>query len=282
MRRTAALAALIALVTGCNEWRVFFPSHDHDTVAPPLPADLANPAILVFTKTNGFRHEEAIPAGVAAIESIARRRGWSVHHTENGAVHNPGDLARFAAVVWHNTSGDVLDEAQREALRRWIEAGGGWVGVHGAGGDASYDWRWYVEELVGAQFIGHTMGPQFQKGTLIGEDASHPATRHLASPWIHEEEWYSFDRSVRERPDFQVLARVDESTYSPRLKLFFMDRDIAMGDHPIVWSHCVGRGRALFSALGHQASAYAEPELVALLEGAIAWAARIEGEGCGA
>ncbi len=282
MRRAqvACLVVLVSAFTGCNEWRVFFPAHDYDSVAPELPADLASPAILVFSKTNGFRHEEAIPAGVTRLQEIARRRGWSLFHTENGAVHNAKDLARFAAVVWHNTSGDVLDEAQKQAFRSWLEAGGGWLGVHGAGGDSSYEWRWYVEDLVGAQFIGHPMGPQFQVGVATAEDADHPATRHLTAPWSHSEEWYSFERSVRTLPGFHVLVRVDESTYSPRLKLFGTDRDLAMGDHPVVWSHCVGRGRALYSALGHQAAAYAEPEYAALLEGAVAWAARTEGEGC--
>jgi type 1 glutamine amidotransferase len=55
---------------------------------------------------------------------------------------------------------------------------------------------------------------------------------------------------------------------------------MADGDHPMVWQHCVGRGRALYSALGHQAKSYDEPELQALVEGALAWALRVEGVGC--
>jgi type 1 glutamine amidotransferase len=81
-----------------------------------------------------------------------------------------------------------------------------------------------------------------------------------------------------------VLLRVDESSYSPLMRLpWFMGgtRDLAMGDdHPIAWTRCAGRGRAFYSALGHQPSAYASPENLKLLEGAIAWAARLEGDGC--
>jgi type 1 glutamine amidotransferase len=51
-------------------------------------------------------------------------------------------------------------------------------------------------------------------------------------------------------------------------------------DHPIVWKHCVGRGRAFYSALGHTPSAYQEPLHLRMLEGAIAWAAGQAGEGC--
>ncbi len=279
----AALLAVTALaVSGCDTLRVFFPSHAHETTPPDLPADLGRPALLVFTKTNGFRHTDAIPAGVAQIEAIAKRRGWSVFHTENGAVFNDAQLARFDATVWHQVSGDVLNEAQRDALRRYVESGKGWVGIHGAGGDRSYDWPWYVNELVGAQFIGHPMGPQFQTATWRTEDASHPASAKLPAEWQREEEIYSFEKSVRARADFHVLVSVDESTYSPREKILWHDRDLAMpgGDHPMVWWHCVGRGRAFYSALGHQAAYYDEPEMQALLEGALAWGLREEGAGC--
>ncbi len=278
-----ALFAVSALAsTSCGALRAFFPSHEHDTAPPELPAELPAPALLVFTKTNGFRHEEAIPAGVSRIEAIAKRRGWSVFHTENGAVFNDAQLAKFQATVWHQASGDVLSDPQRASFQRWLEAGGGWVGIHGAGGDREYFWPWYVDELVGAQFIGHTLGPQFQTATWRNENSLHPASAKLPEKWQHEEEIYSFDRNVREFAGYLVLVSVDESSYSPREKLLWMDRDLAMkgGDHPMVWHHCVGRGRALYSALGHQAKSYAEPEMEALLEGAMAWALRVEGVGC--
>ena len=51
-------------------------------------------------------------------------------------------------------------------------------------------------------------------------------------------------------------------------------------DHPIVWSHCVGQGRALYSGLGHQASAYAEPEHRKLLEEAVAWSMGLHPGAC--
>ncbi len=280
IRTLLAVALLAVLVSGCGALRVFFPSDDKDTEAPTLPAELTAPAFLVFSKTNGFRHEEAIPAGIARLQALADENGWSVYVTENGAVHNEEQLARFDAVVWHNVSGDVLDAAQRDALVAYIEGGGGFVGLHGSGGDPSYEWTWYVEELIGAQFIGHIMGPQFQEAKVVVEDSSHAATQGLPASFQHVEEWYSFDRSVREREEFTVLLSVDESSYSPRMKMLWMDDDLSMGDHPVVWSRCIGEGRVLFSALGHQAAAYEKAEVVSLLEGALSWSARLAGEGC--
>jgi type 1 glutamine amidotransferase len=274
------LAAAFAWPTLRNAWRATHPRQHYDTEPVALPAGLGEPALLLFTKTNGFRHEEGIPAGVALIESIAAERGFDVFHTESGAVFTPENLARVDAVIWHQVSGDVLDEAQKAAMKAWIEAGGGWVGVHGAGGDSAYAWRWYEEVLVGALFIGHPMGPQFQDGTLVVEDRGHPATRGLPERFTHNEEWYSFDQSVRDK-GYRVLATVDEDSYEPRLRFLGSDRDLRMGaDHPVIWSHCVGRGRAFYSALGHQAKSYETDEMRSLLSGAIAWAARVEGAGC--
>jgi type 1 glutamine amidotransferase len=276
-----ALAALaLPPLAGCNEWRALFPAHVYESEPPELPADLRAPALLVFTKTNGFRHREAIPAGLALLERIASRRGWSLYATENGATFEPERLARFAATVWLQTSGDTLAEGQKAALRAWLEAGGGFVGIHGAGGDFHYEWDWYADELVGARFVGHPMGPQLQDATVHTEVRDHPATRHLPERWVHREEWYSFERSPR-AAGATVLASVDERSYSPRLRILFYDRDLSMGeDHPVIWNRCVGRGRALYSALGHEASAVDSPEVAGVIEGAIAWAARVEGAGC--
>lgn len=279
-RFTIPLVSLVVssfLVTGCSSLRVFFPSHDHDTEPPDVP-EMSRPAVLVLSKTNGFRHEEAIPAGHAALEAIARGRGWSIFATENGAVINEADLAKFDVVVFHNTSGPILSAEQEAALQAWIEGGGGFVGIHGAGGDPSYEWDWYVDQLIGAQFTGHPMGPQFQEATVVVEDREHPASKHLPEKWVRTDEWYSFQESPRSK-GVNVIATLDESTYSPELHMFYViDEDLRMGDdHPILWSQCIGDGRAFYSAMGHQAGAYQEELYVGVLDGAIAWAAGLEG-----
>lgn len=258
-------------------YRMFLRPDVFETVPPVLPENMKRPAILVFSKTNGYRHEDAIPAANSMLTDMAEKRGWSLYQTENGAVFNPAQLAEFDAVVFNNVSGNVFTPEQRAALKAWIESGGGFVGIHGSGGDPSYKWQWYVQSLIGAQFIGHPMDPQFQQATIHVEDRTHPATKDLPETWVRTDEWYSFEESAR-RDGVQVLATLDESTYSP---VGFGGQDLKMGaDHPIVWWHCQGRGRALYSALGHQAEAYAEPLYRELLEGAIAWAARLEGTDC--
>lgn len=254
----------------------------YDTTPPVLPGKMAPTSVLVFSKTNGFRDDPQIKAANAALAAIARERGWGSFVTENAAVFNKAQLGRFKAVVWNSVSGDVLTPDQRAALREWIEAGGGFVALHGSGGDPQYDWKWYVDELIGAQFIGHTMDPQFQRATLVVEDRTHPATRHLPARWARNDEWYSFASSPRAK-GYRVLVSIDETSYDPSMKLMpgTGRRDIRMGkDHPMVWMHCVGTGRVFYSALGHPAAAYAEPAHLRMIEGAVAWAAGLEGEEC--
>ena len=243
----------------------------YETTPPALPADLKHPAILVFSKTNGFRHEEAIPAANALFAGVAKEKGWSYFQTENGATFSPEILAKFDAVVFNNVSGDVFTPAQRDAFKAFLENGGGFVGIHGAGGDFKYDWRWYVEDVIGAQFTMHTMAPQFQVATFNVEDKTHPVTAGLPASWRHLEEVYTFAKSPR-APGNHILATVDENSYKP---VGMFGRDLRMGgDHPMVWWHCVGKGRVLYSALGHKARAYSVPEYRNLLINAVGWAAR--------
>jgi type 1 glutamine amidotransferase len=275
-----AVVAVAAAVIGPPIYRAVVGLHRYETVPPVLPDDLKDTAILIFSKTNGYRHDDAIKASNAALSAIAGRRGWSAFVTENGAVFNPGQLKRFKAVVWNNASGDVLTETQREAFKSYLESGGGYVGIHAAGDNSHYAWAWYVDTLIGARFIGHTLSPQFPQATVRIEDHSNPATRDLGESWVRTDEWYSFDLSPRSK-GYDVLATLDEGTYRPVMNFPVVGgTDIHMGDHPIVWVHCVGKGRAFYSAMGHTASSYGEAEHLRLLEGAMAWAAGLEGRAC--
>lgn len=259
-----------------NVYRALSPSASYDTAPPVLP-ELADPAVLVFSKTNGFRHAEAIQEGVKAFRGIAERRGWSLFHSENGAVFDTPVLDRVRVLVWHNVSGAPLSASQRNAVQRWIEGGGGFVGIHAALDDSHSTWEWYHETVIGTSFIGHTM--DHPRVPITVERGDHPAMLHLANPWRWADEWYSFDRSVRHQSGVEVLASLDESTYEPRMKLLWIDKDIAMGDHPIIWTREIGAGRAFLSALGHSGSALQAVEYQSVLESAIAWCGRLDEPG---
>jgi type 1 glutamine amidotransferase len=231
-------------------------SPQYDEVAPVI-SDLQHPAVLVLNKTNGFIHEEGIPAATAMLAELAEQQGWQLYQTDNAATHNEQDLARFDLVIWNNTSGDILTAEQRSAFKSWMLAGGSWLGLHAAGGDPEYDWAWYLDTLLGAQFFGHTMTPQFQDADVLVADPS-ALTAGLPQPWrIAQEEWYAFDRNPRDAGSTILLA-LDESSYDTE-ELVFPDPTMA-GEHPIAWMHAVGQGTAIYSGIGHVAATYALPE----------------------
>ena len=277
-----ALLAFIA-IQAFRYWdtiqRVFLGGlHVHETTPPAIPANLPRPAILVFSKTNAFRHEESIPPGNSYFAQLAKEKDWGYFQTENGAAFSPEILSKFDAVVFNNVSGDVFSPAQQAAFKAFLENGGGYVGVHAAGDNSHQAWGWYINDLIGATFTQHTMDPQFQTATVNVEDKAHPVTQGLPASWQRVEEWYSFDKSPR-TTGAHVLITVDEKTYNP---VGMFSKDLRMGDHPMVWSRCVGKGRFVYSAFGHRAESWAEPENRTLMANSVGWALKLNGSECGA
>lgn len=241
----------------------------YDSVPPKLPARIPHPAILVFEKINGFKFDASVKAAHDALAAMGHRRGWTMVFSDNGAVFNRRDLARFDAVVWNNVSGDALTTPQRAAFKTWIQRGGGFAGIHGAGGDPVWFWDWYADTLLGARFIGHPMTPQFQTAKVVVAEPGQGITRWLPPSWSMSEEWYSFAKSPR-TSGAHILATLDEATYSP---VGPGNQNLRMGDHPIAWTKCVGNGRSFYTAIGHQPANYSEPNSARLIEQGIAWAA---------
>src|SRR5438105_15292077 len=154
----------------------------------------AAPKVLVFTKTAGFRHA-SIPAAVQAVTMLATQNRFDVDTTEDAGAFTDTNLARYEAVVFLLTTGDVLDDVQQAAFQRYIGAGHGWVGVHSAA-DTEYDWPWYGG-LVGAYFRDH---PAVQPAIL---DVAEPRNG-LPARWTRTDEWYNFQSNPR--PSVHVLA----------------------------------------------------------------------------
>lgn len=216
--------------------------------------------VLVYTYTTEYRHA-SIPSGIAAFRELGEQHGFTVTATENPALIR--DLDRFGTVIFLSTSGDVLDPAGREALLGYVEAGGGFLGVHSAA-CTEYGWPHYGD-LLGARFAGH---PDFQRAEIDVRSRSHPAMAHLPERWVRDDEWYDFRSAPR--PEVTILASVDERTY---------DGGGMGADHPVVWCREVGAGRSFYTALGHAAEAYADPDFRAHLLGALTWTSGSQPEG---
>lgn len=221
----------------------------------PVPPPLR---VLLFTKTEGFRHG-SIDDAVPALEAQGASRRWAVTHTETASIFTAQGLADFDVIVFLLTTGDVLDDDQQAAMEAFVGGGGGFAGVHSAT-DTEYDWDWYGQ-LVGAYFDGH---PAVQDAELTVDDADHPSTAHLDPRFERRDEWYAFDPNPR--PVVNVLLSLDEATYDPG------SHDME-GDHPIAWSQEIFGGRSFYSGGGHTSASYADEGFLLHLAEGIAWAA---------
>jgi len=249
----------------------------YDNESPQFDLAGKGPRVLVFHKINGFDHGPSVTAATDAIGKLAGALGWQVAVTDRGGAFTPETLARFDVVVWNNVSGDVLTLSQRRAFEDYLNGGGGFLGIHGSGGDPAYFWDWYADTLLGARFIGHPADPQFQEASIAVEANPGGIGRALAPGWRMSDEWYSFQDSPRDS-GATVVATLDESTYLP---VGYGGQDLRMGeDHPIAWARCVGEGRAFYTAIGHRPEVYQVPQNTALLQDALVWAAGKGASGC--
>jgi glucose/arabinose dehydrogenase/cytochrome c551/c552 len=215
------------------------------------------PRILVFSKTAGYHHE-SIPDGIAALQKLGRQNSFLVDTTSNADWFTQDSLNKYAAVVFLSTTGDVLNHYQEAEFERYIQAGGGFVGIHAAA-DCEYDWGWYGR-LVGGYFLDHPgindTFPNVQEGILQVVDANNNATRHLPKQWKRRDEFYSYKKLNKE---VDVLLSIDEKSYHGGHK---------MGNHPMAWYHDYDGGRAFYTASGHTKESFSEePFLKHLLAG---------------
>ncbi|MEU3248658.1 ThuA domain-containing protein [Streptomyces sp. NPDC006875] len=243
--RTLTTGAAAALFLGC----VSGPAASKDAAGP------GGDRVLVFSRTAGFRHD-AIPEGIAALGELGAEGGFTVDATEDAGAFTARNLARYDAVVFLSTTGDVLDDTQQGAFERYIERGGGYAGIHAAA-DTEYDWAFYGG-LVGAWFQSH---PAIQPATVDIEDGGHPATSGLPRVWERTDEWYNYRSDPREQ--VHVLASLDESSYSG---------GTMNGDHPIAWCQEYRGGRAFYTGGGHTKESYADPAFRRHLLGGLRYA----------
>lgn len=251
-----------------------------DPELPILPRTATSMfSVLVFSRTEGYRHE-SIEAGIAALKDLAISSHdspvpFNVDATEDAIVFNPATLAQYQVIVFLQASGEFFDnELQLDALKQFVRAGGGIVGIHCAStGLPSSEW---YGRLIGGVFTEH---PVPQNGTVIVEDPGHPIlSRGSALPgkgkptgdnkleFEWHDEWYNFAKNPRSQDGVHVLLTVRETTYEGG----------SMGaDHPIAWCHEFEGARVFYTALGHFDEAYQDLSFMGQVINGIIWAARL-------
>ncbi|MCZ2472552.1 ThuA domain-containing protein [Aquirufa ecclesiirivi] len=242
----------------------------YETEKPNLSLGANQPAILLFSKTTGFRHGESIDASKPIIQAMAKKNAWTVFETEEGGGFNEEQLSKFKLVIFNNSTGRVLNDEQQAALEKYVENGGSLMGIHGAG-DNSHHWDWYVANLLGTTFSHHPLNPQFQKAQVqleVGADSSFKAS--LPAAWEGNDEWYVFFNQPK---DAQVVYYIDGEKILPSGNMLWMkDKNFGMGKyHPVAWHKRVGKGKTFYTSMGHSQEVWANPGFSQLIEQGIRW-----------
>ncbi|MFK7984319.1 MAG: ThuA domain-containing protein [Saprospiraceae bacterium] len=215
-------------------------------------------SVLVFSKTAGFKHA-SIEAGEIALMDLGKKHGFRVDTTKNAAIFKEENLKNYNVVVFLNTTGDILDDAQQLEFNRFIQAGGGFVGIHAAA-DTEYDWTWYGK-LVGAYFSSHPNNPNVREADIEVINADHASSSMLPNRWHCTDEWYNY-KDIN--PNINVLLNLDETSY---------EGGTNGAKHPIAWYHEYDGGRSWYTGRGHTDESFSEPDFLAHLLGGINYAA---------
>ncbi|MEU7745260.1 ThuA domain-containing protein [Nonomuraea sp. NPDC049158] len=219
--------------------------------------------LLVYTRTAGPRHAHlgtVLGPGlnpplnddnvaVKAVLKLGQDNGFAVDYTEDVTqLASAQSLLKYNAVMFLSTTRDALDDAAQTALRQYVRAGGGFVGVHNAFG-TEYNWPWYEGLLGEANFYDH--GP-VQPATVRTVDRRDASTAGLPPAWTFSDEWYNL---VPAPTRVRVLAQVDESTMlkGTRGNLGHPGHG---RDHPVSWCQYYDGGRSWVTTLGHEVQAW--------------------------
>jgi type 1 glutamine amidotransferase len=205
--------------------------------------------ILIVTRNAVYR-EDNIPQARLAVKNLFEQKGLLVDTTENAGMFTDTTLAKYKALVFLKTSGDILNPAQQTAFETWFKAGGGLVAIHSAL-DTEYDWPFYGK-LIGGAWFASLGGDLKTKQTIVAEDTADASTVDLPRRWSRTDEIYNFKSNPRDSkdPKIHVLVTVDGSSYP---------KGTPGADHPMSWYDAYQGGRAWVTAMGHTTESYSDP-----------------------
>ena len=237
--------------------------------APPLSA-AAQHKVLVYTRNytpdgKGYVHDN-IQSSVDAIKKMGAESGFAVDVSDDPAVFTEVNLRNYGALIFSNSNNEAFSsDAQRNAFKNYIEAGGGFVGLHSASG-SERDWP-YFWSVLGGKFAAH---PKMQTFTVQVADPLFPAVKTLPAKFEWTDECYFIDHL---NPDIHPVL-VTDRTKLTSLELMKIDASSFPNPLPLAWYHQFDGGREFYLALGHNKEDYANPILYKVIENGILWALR--------
>ncbi len=215
--------------------------------------------VLVYTKNGkGYIHEN-VPYATASIQKLGQQYGFKVDSSSNPSVMTEGNLKQYAMLIFPSTNNDVFDtDAQRLAFRRYIEAGGGFVGLHSVTG-TERNWQWF-KMMLGGTFAWHA---KFQKFKVKVIDSKHPSMEGIPAVWEKDDECY-FAKELY--PGAKALLAHDitslNTSDTAQKNLIIKNAGGYAELYPAAWTYDFDGGHTWCTVLGHDKKDYSEPTYV--------------------
>jgi type 1 glutamine amidotransferase len=223
--------------------------------------------VLVYTRNHvtngkGYVHDN-IATSVAMIRQLGTTNAFAVDASDDPKLFTPENLKKYRALIFSNSNNEAFEnDEQREAFKKFIQSGGGFVGIHSASG-SERQWP-YFWSVVGGKFKRH---PPLQKFSIQVVNTNHAATAHLGPVWQWEDEFYILDHL---NPRLHVLLAGDLTTVQDNDKSGYPGK--TFGDlFPLAWCQEFDGGRQFYTALGHKIEYYSDPNFRQHVLGGILW-----------
>ncbi|MFT3948008.1 MAG: ThuA domain-containing protein [Agriterribacter sp.] len=238
----------------------FISAEAQKKTVPGYNINLKNIRVLVYTKNGkGYIHENRT-ACTEAIQQLGKQYGFKVDTSANAASMTEENLKKYTVVIFNNTNNETFDtDEQKVAFMRYVQAGGGFVGIHSATG-SERQWPWF-KRLIGASFLRHAKHQPFKEIII---DDTHPSTSFLPKIWQRDDECYFFKDY---NPDIHVLIVHDLGPLDDKDKPTYYGGTSS----PSAWCHEFDGGRQWYTSLGHDSTTYTEPEFQKHILGGIIW-----------
>ncbi|MGN7783211.1 ThuA domain-containing protein [Niabella sp. 22666] len=235
------------------------------------PVNWKSVKVLVYKKNGkGFVHDN-IPYAAQAIIDLGKKHGFKVDTSSLSSAMTEENLKQYRMLIFTSTNNDVFDtDAQRLAFRRYIEAGGGFVGIHSVTG-TERNWDWF-KMLLGGTFAWHD---KFQKFKIQVIHPQHPSMKGTPKVWYKEDECY-FAKELYPGThvvmvnDFSGLDTSNAKLNETRAKNAGHLKQYV----PSAWYHDFDGGTTWCTTLGHDKKDYADPVYLKHIMGGIEYVAR--------
>jgi type 1 glutamine amidotransferase len=225
--------------------------------------------VVALAEAGGI-HKPFVDAAKVWLQKEAVEGNFTVDYIQDTNKIDESFLSHYQLFIQLNYPPYGWSPKAEAAFTKYIEEGrGGWIGFHHASLLGEFDgyamWPWFSRFMGGIRFTNYIA--TFATAKVIVEDPSHPAMKGVKGSFtIDREEWYTYDKSPR--PHVRVLAKVDESTYSPDTKIKME------GDHPVIWTNEHYKARNIYIFMGHHAELFQNSAFTTIFSNSIAWAAQ--------